>query len=493
MKVFFKTLLLIIPFAIAALLMNGCKKDTIATKGSLSFSTDTLTFDTVFTTLGSTTRYFKVRNTLDQVIKISDIKLLQLQGTQFRIAVDGDTSREVKDVEIPANDSIYVFVEVTVNPNNANNPFVITDIIQFVTNGNTQQVVLEAMGQNAYYHINGKVRSGVDTTWTNDKPHIVVSKNGGLALFEIQAGGTLRLEPRTQIYMAAGGLITVDGALRVQAGLTWSDSVVFQGIRRESDYNDKPGQWLGITYSRTATVDLNHTIINESAIGLADEHILNVIAGSRITTSNIKTYSSSPTPTVTLDKCIIKNASTTELFALQTTLKATNCLFYNGGGNMVLVGVGGNYTFTNCTVANVYNRNIEHKNPSFFVTDFIQDIDKAGIGPVATNASITNTVIDGNLDNEVFLSTAPSQVTARFQYCAIRNNIDSFMTGQPDTLACLFNRSSRFKSNYYSNFMPDSLNSPLVGSGDPAQNGVPDLFDYTRSTPISIGAIQWHQ
>jgi hypothetical protein len=329
--------------------------------------------------------------------------------------------------------------------------------------------------------------------WDNDKPHIIVSRNGGLPIFQIKKNGTLSIKPRTQIYMAAGGVITVDGTLQNDPTTTWSDSVVFQGIRLDADYIDKPGQWLGITYSRGATVNLNHVIINESTVGVSDEHVLNVLAKTRITTSNIQTYSSAAVPTVRLNNCIIKNTASTAVTALMTDLKATNCLFYNGGGQMVLLGVGGSYELTNCTISDLYYRFGDHKSPSFSIYDRIADIDQTTtVGPYNTVATITNTVIDGSLDNEAFIVPQPSQITAHFKYCSIKNNLDTFMTAQPDTAFCLFNKASQFKSTYSYNFMPDSLNSPLVGTGDPAQNGQPDLFDYIRSNPISIGAIQWH-
>ena len=48
----------------------------------------------------------------------------------------------VSDVEIAANDSIYIFIQVNVNPNNASSPMIITDAINFVVNGNSQIVLL---------------------------------------------------------------------------------------------------------------------------------------------------------------------------------------------------------------------------------------------------------------------------------------------------------------------------------------------------------------
>src|SRR5204862_807932 len=71
--------------------------------------------------------------------------------TNFRINVNGLPGRSFNDVEIRANDSIWIFVEVTVDPNTATLPYVLSDSIVFETNGNVQDVKLAAWGQNAHF------------------------------------------------------------------------------------------------------------------------------------------------------------------------------------------------------------------------------------------------------------------------------------------------------------------------------------------------------
>ena len=72
-------------------------------------------------------------------------------SSSYRINIDGDAGTSFNDIEIPAKDSIYVFAEVTVNPNAANLPFIIEDSIEFLTNGILQQVQLNDYGQNANF------------------------------------------------------------------------------------------------------------------------------------------------------------------------------------------------------------------------------------------------------------------------------------------------------------------------------------------------------
>ncbi len=55
--------------------MTGCFKEEFdfGDDVTLRFSTDTITFDTVFTTVGSATRIFKVYNDRDKPIKVGKV------------------------------------------------------------------------------------------------------------------------------------------------------------------------------------------------------------------------------------------------------------------------------------------------------------------------------------------------------------------------------------------------------------------------------------
>src|SRR3989304_4986440 len=88
----------------------SCKKDAIITDPSakLEFSTDTVIFDTVFTTIGSTTHFLKVYNRNNKKIIISSIQLAGGNNSRFRMNVDGIPATYVTDIEIPKKDSLYI-------------------------------------------------------------------------------------------------------------------------------------------------------------------------------------------------------------------------------------------------------------------------------------------------------------------------------------------------------------------------------------------------
>ena len=135
---------------------TGCRKDPIndSPTAMLRFSEDTIVFDTVFTTVGSATRHFKVYNDGTKAVTISSITLAGGSTSNFHLNIDGVPAVSTGDILLRGGDSMYVFVDVDVDPNNSTSPLMIEDSVQFVTNGNHQHVILNAVGQDAYFYYN---------------------------------------------------------------------------------------------------------------------------------------------------------------------------------------------------------------------------------------------------------------------------------------------------------------------------------------------------
>ena len=165
----------------------SCKKSVLPNPDpslKLSFSADTIVFDTVFTSLGSATHQLKIYNKNGDDLKISSVKLSGGEASSFRLNLDGEMSTEFYDKVIPAGDSLFSFLRVTINPNDLNTPFVVEDELEFITNGNTQTIKLLAWGQNANYIIGDKVTGAIigkytivadslqTTVWTSERPYM---------------------------------------------------------------------------------------------------------------------------------------------------------------------------------------------------------------------------------------------------------------------------------------------------------------------------------
>ena len=192
-------------------------------------------FDTVFSTIGSTTRLLKVFNPYKDKLLISSIKVGGGEFSSFRLNVNGIAGNEIYDLEIPPNDSIFIFVEVTVDPNGQNLPMVVKDSIRFNVNFNEQVIPLIAWGQD--FHL---VKSATlkNQTWENDKPYLVYN------YAYVDTLSTLTIAPGTRIYFHKGAGLYVKGNIVVNG--TRDNPVMFLADRLEEAYKNIPDQWNGI-------------------------------------------------------------------------------------------------------------------------------------------------------------------------------------------------------------------------------------------------------
>lgn len=490
------------------LFFSNCGKE-VGSINNLSFSTDTLTFDTVFTTLGSTTQYFKVFNRGKQAITINSIQLQQLEGTQYRINVDGVPGTGFTNVQIPGRDSIYVFVEVTVNPNSLTTPFVIIDNVNFTVGNKVQTVFLQAFGQNAHFHYGEEIKAGQSKTWTNDLPHVIIGNtNDSIPGVLVDCGATLNINPGCKIFFQSGSALFVEGTLNAISH-SWQDSIVFRGVRLESYYQDLPGQWFGIVFLRSnycvAQGNFNHCIINESQYG--------IYAGGSANSQNATDFQGpAQRPVVNIQKSIVSNAQYNAVYGFNADITAQNSLFFTAGDNLIKLGLGGNYNFSNCTMFNFGNNNVSHQTPILLLSNVVAvNTTSTTITayPEPLTSNFTNCIIYGNLPNEINFSNFDGLDLARF------NNTFNYclLTTPPDTLAMFTTTHTKNITNTDPLFVNAGANNfalmdstvggvPVNGFFSPAidycPTGLPtDLFDQIRPVSLSpnpfkydIGAIE---
>src|SRR6187200_459195 len=328
------------------ILFNACKKESFITSpdAQVVLLTEELRFDTVFTTTGSITQSFKIINENDQKLRLSSIKLMGGNNSYFKINADGFIGPEVSNIEIEANDSVYVFVSVSINQNAANIPFIIKDSIQVNYNGTSRQVSLEAWGQNAHFYRNKKITA--DETWNNDLPYVI------LGSLTVDANKKLAINKGCRIYVHADAPILVDGTLEINGAKDTVDRVQFRGDRLDDPYNDFPGGWPGIYFRSTSKDNVfNYAVIENAYQALA---VLDL----------------SVNPKLSLNECIIDNAYDAGIIAVNSSIRAKNCLISNCGQNVVLA-KGGDYQFTHCTVAAFSNSYILHRDPVLYVSNYV--------------------------------------------------------------------------------------------------------------------------
>src|SRR5688500_2808937 len=92
------------------IILASCSKESFITGGEaeINLSEDSLYFDTLFTSTGSVTQYFKIYNENDRKLRISNISLSGGSSSYFKINADGFAGPEINDLEMEANDSLYV-------------------------------------------------------------------------------------------------------------------------------------------------------------------------------------------------------------------------------------------------------------------------------------------------------------------------------------------------------------------------------------------------
>lgn len=370
------------------ILFYSCKKDSFITSpdAQVSISSEEIKFDTVFTTTGSITQSFKIINENDQKLRLSSIKLMGGSTSYFKINADGFVGPEVSNIEIAANDSVYVFVSVSINQNTANIPFIIKDSIQVNYNGTTRQVNLEAWGQNAHFFRNKKIT--VDESWNNDLPYVI------LGSLTIDPNKKLTINKGCRVYVHADAPILVDGTLEINGDKDTVDRVYFRGDRLDEPYNDFPAGWPGIFFRTTSKDNVfNYAVIKNAYQALA-------VIDPKVTAN----------PKLTLNECIIDNAYDAGIVAVNSSVRARNCLISNCGKN-VLLAKGGEYQFTHCTVASFSNSYILHRDPVLTVTNYIV-VNNVPV-PADLTASFRNCIFwgqDGTVENEVVVSKSGTTI-----------------------------------------------------------------------------------
>mgnify|MGYP003861679953 FL=1 len=239
--------------------LSSCNKQVILSKAHLEFSTDTLVFDTVFTTVGSTTKALKIYNNDQKSLKIDAIELMGGAQSVFRLNIDGVPTDLQEDLILEAQDSLFIFVEVTLNSNGGNQPLIIEDSIRFRTNGKDQFVRLAAWGQDAYFHYTNFQANIFDLNegvWPNDKPHVIY----GAAI--VDSSKTLTIPAGTKVHLHKNAILYVyKGALQIEGEL--GNEVVFQGDRLEQDYQDVSGQYYGIYFHEALPSSINYAILKK--------------------------------------------------------------------------------------------------------------------------------------------------------------------------------------------------------------------------------------
>jgi hypothetical protein len=331
--------------------------------------------------------------------------------------VNGLPGRSFDNIEVRAGDSLWIFVEVTIDPNKQLLPYIVQDSILFETNGRAQVVDLVAWGQFANFFVadqtlnikdnNGKTIGQIkyhvipddSLVWNNQYPWVVY---GGFAV--VDSSKTLQISEGTQIHFSnnAGLWVYKGGKLLVNGSK--DNPVVFQGLRREQAYKEQAGQWDRIWINDGAINEINYAVIKNGFIGLQTETLFDPVMPNR---------------TLNVTNTVIKNMSGLGLLTRNWTINATNTIIVNCGQYNAALTMGGNYDFTHCTFANFWNGG-QRSTPNLYINNYTQDA--TSIIPIdLIKADFKNSIIYGDNDNEIELDMKTgAQANYQFSNCLVK-------------------------------------------------------------------------
>jgi hypothetical protein len=271
-----------------------------------------------------------VYNKNSKPLLISSIRLKNAGESGFKINVDGMAGIDFKEVEIRANDSLYVLVDIKPKETGENQPAIITDYIEFITNGQQQNVVLEAFSQDVAVWRGLTISS--DYIIDSPKPFLIYDS------LVIDEGVAVDVKEGITFYMDRNAEIIVKGTLRIKG--TLENPVVFRGSRMDEmvgvPYDLIPGQWGGFRFTSTSfNNEIEYARIRNGNFGMKFEP-------SEPSESKMK-----------MRNVVLTNFKGTLIEAVNCRINAENCEFSNSRKALLDL-TGGYYSFTHCTIANYY-------------------------------------------------------------------------------------------------------------------------------------------
>lgn len=328
-------------FSILAVAFCACTDDdsfSASRANVLTFSSDTITFDTLFSRVPTATRTFWVYNHSGDGIRCASVRLENGNQTGFRVNVDGiylgsSQGYQTNEIEIRDKDSIRVFVELTSPNTNAATPQLIQDNLVFTLESGVEQHV-NLRGYSWDADIYGLLEIHNDTTISAvNKPMIIQAE------LRVDSGATLTVAPGSTIYFGQKAGINVYG--RLIANGSADANVTFRGDRIDHmfdylPYDRVPGQWQGIHfYESSYENSLSYTDIHSTYNGV-------VCDSSNVQRLKLKAYNT------TIHNCqgygLVETNSVVDLWNCQITNTLNDCAAFFGGGAML----------RHCTIAQFY-------------------------------------------------------------------------------------------------------------------------------------------
>ena len=489
---------------------SSCRKDFDfdLSQGGLLFSKDTVFLDTVFSGISSSTYSLKVYNPTDTDLRIPFVGLLEGQNSGYRLNVDGLAGKEFQDVPILAKDSLYVFIETTLDISALNqNQFLYTDLLRFGSGSTAQDIPLVTLVRDAVFlfpatlpdgtketislglnpdgsetTVQGFYLQGGQLNFTSEKPYVIY----GYAA--VPEGEILQMDPGARVHFHKGSGLWVGPAASIQVNgalstdpVAMENEVIFEGDRLEPEFADVPGQW-GTIWLAEGSVNnsVDHLTIKNATVGILAE------GGA----------AANP-PTLQVSNTQIYNSALVNLWGRNSSIYGENLVSGNAGNASFYGNLGGSYRFIHATFAN-YWRNGPRTGAAIQLNNFEEN--SSGPSPSADliEAFFGNCIVSGNSSNELFFNNNGSNTfNFNFDHCLIQfagNSTDPLYDFQDPTRYnnIILNGNTSFLNVVIQDFRPGE-DSDAIGNANEllSQQVILDISGNERSTRADIGAWQY--
>ena len=328
-----KTILLI-SLLMLAFSLQACMDDdsfTTSPQNRLTFSIDTLSLDTTFANVPTTTHSFWAYNRSGDGLRCASVRLASGNQTGFRVNVNGtylgpNVGYQAQNVEIRNEDSIRIFVELTAPSTGKTDPQLVADDLVFtLESGVEQKVNLKAYAWDANL----------------------------LTAPTISEDATLT--PGTTLYFHENAGIDVYGRL-VSQGMPGQE-VVLRGDRLDRmfdylPYDLTPGLWQGIRF---------HEESYDNLLEFTDLH--SAYTGITCDSADVSRQK------LTLRQSTIHNCQGEGLRATHCKVTLENCQLSNTLSHCAAF-LGGDIDINGCTLAQFYPFDIDNS----LVTGYGEDV-----------------------------------------------------------------------------------------------------------------------
>lgn len=500
-------LLLLIP-----MIWSSCRKDFDypPSTGNLHFSKDTVFLDTIFSAISSSTYSLKVYNRSKKDLKIPSIRLQAGENSSYRLNVDGVAGNSFVDIPILAKDSLFIFIENTLDiSNGAQKEFLSTDAILFDSGVHQQQVELVTLIRDAIFLYPEKFENGLreslllpseentpspieafylpdeELRFTNEKPYVIYGYVliGAEKTLLMEAGTRVFFHKNSGIVIGKDAQLTINGALSEDLGVL-ENEVILEGDRLEPSFSAIPGQWGTIWLtSESKGAEIDHLTIKNATNGL-------LVDGNN--TAN--------PPTLTIKNSQIYNSSNSNLWSRTGKINGENLVLGNSGISSLKCELGGSYNFVHCTMANFFSYGFR-TGPAVQLSNFLN----SGQGEVSimdlNEASFENCIVTGSGSSELSLRALEGSL---FKFYFNHSLITSSTTGMnQDNPNYNFENETFYRNiilNQDPNFKETSKNDFRIGVMSAGINKadsdkavlVPwDILGFDRTARPDVGAYQY--